>query len=373
MAEEAAVLIAAISGRALAQSARRGGYQPLVVDFFADQDTLEIAKDHIRLTGKLARGIEENDLFNALDMIAARHHPIGIVCGSGFEDRAELLERLTKRWRLFGNGAALVAKVKDPVALSAICTDAAIPFPEFSLEKPTPPVGWLAKRRGGSGGGHIKPAARSVRGAIYYQRSVAGIPISALFISHGANAKVIGFSSQWTLPTVDKPYRYGGAAQPATLPADVAASLTAAVNRLAAAVGLVGLNSVDFLVDNERFWLVDINPRPGATLDIFEFESRQGSLFALHMAACAGKLLPTPHPDGSAKAAAIVYAENDIRSVPSLAWPHWTADRPRSGSTIEAGEPLCTIYARGSDVAAARALADERRKLVLAWTRAGQA
>ena len=373
MAEATTVLIAAISGRALAQSARRGGYQPLVVDFFADQDTLEVTRDYVRLAGKLARGIEENALFNALNMLASRYHPIGIVCGGGFEDRAELLEQLTKRWRLFGNNAALVTKVKDPVALSAICADAAIPFPEFSLKRPIAPGGWLAKRWGGSGGGHIRPAARAVRGAIYYQRRVPGIPISALFISDGANAKVVGFSSQWTLPTVDKPYRYGGAVQPATLPPDVAASLTAAVGRLAAAVALVGLNSVDFLVDNERFWLVDINPRPGATLDIFDFESRQGSLFFLHMAACAGKLLPTPRPDGNAKAAAIVYADSDIRSVPSLAWPHWTADRPRSGSAIKTGDPICTVFGLSSDVAAARALADERRKLVLAWTRAGQA
>ncbi len=372
MAEEAAVLIVAISGRALAQSARRGGYQPLVVDFFGDQDTLEAAKDHICLTGKLARGIEENDLFNALDGLASRHHPLGIVCGSGFEDRAELLDRLTTRWRLFGNSAALVAKVKDPVALSAICADVAIPFPEFSLTKPTVPAGWLAKRRGGSGGGHIKPAAQPARGAIYYQRSVPGIPISALFISDGANAKVIGFSSQWTLPTVDKPFRYGGAAQPAMLLPNVTVSLTAAVSRLAASVALVGLNSVDFLVDDEHFWLLDINPRPGATLDIFEFESRQGSLFSFHMAACSGTLLPTPHPDGSTKAAAIVYAEDDIRSAPVLAWPYWAADRPRSGSTIKAGEPLCTVYAWGSDVAGTKALTDQRRKLVLAWTHAGQ-
>ena len=34
------VLIAAISGRALAASARRGGYVPLVADFFGDADTL---------------------------------------------------------------------------------------------------------------------------------------------------------------------------------------------------------------------------------------------------------------------------------------------------------------------------------------------
>ena len=135
---------------------------------------------------------------------------------------------------------------------------------------------------------------------------------------------------------------------------------------LAASLSLVGLNSADFLVDGESFWLLEINPRPGATLDIFE--PPEGSLFAMHMAACAGKLAAAPHcPDG-AKASAIVYAENDIASVPALDWPDWTADRPVAGSTIKAGEPLCTVYAYGSAAAAARAIADQRREMVLAWT-----
>jgi methenyltetrahydromethanopterin cyclohydrolase len=75
-------------------------------------------------------------------------------------------------------------------------------------------------------------------------------------------------------------------------------------------MSLVGLNSADFLVDGERFWLLEINPRPGATLDIFE--TTDESLFAQHMAACAGKLATASrHPSG-AKAAEIVYAEDDI-------------------------------------------------------------
>lgn len=370
MADGAGVLIAAISGRALAQSARRGGYQPLVADFFGDQDTLQVAKDHVRLTGKLAHGIQENDLFSALDALAARHQPLGIICGSGFEDRTQLLECVAKRWRLFGNSAAVVAKVKDPATLSATCAEIAIPLPELSLAKPPATAHWLAKRAGGSGGGHIKPAAQAPRGAVYYQRKVSGIPTSALFLADGTNATVMGFSTQWILPTADKPYRYGGAAQPATLPPHTAALLTSAVARLAAAASLVGLNSADFLVDGEDFWLVDINPRPSATLDIFE--PPQGSLVSMHMAACIGHLAPVPRYSEGAKAAAIVYAEDDIHSVPALAWPHWSADRPQPGSAIEAGEPLCTVYACGADAAGARALTDERRKLVLAWTRAGR-
>lgn len=365
MVEGNFILIAAISGRALAQSAQRGGYQPLVADFFGDQDTLLTAKDHVRLAGALARGIEQDALLRALDALSARRHPLGIVCGSGFEDRPRLLERIAERWRLFGNSAAVVTKVKDPEALSAICGEAAIAVPEFCLEKPPHTVDWLAKRRGGAGGGHIKPAEKAIRDRIYYQRKVPGIPISALFLADGVSATVLGFSSQWHFPTADKPYRYGGAAQPATLPAHIASLLTAAVQRLSRAAALVGLNSADFIIDDERFWLLEINPRPGATLDIFE--PGQGSLFSLHVAACAGRLPPAPCYPGRARAAAIVYAESDIPSFPALAWPHWTADRPQQGFAIKAGEPLCTVYGCGADATEARRRTEARCRQVLAW------
>jgi len=364
---KATILIAALSGRALAASARRGGYVPLVADFFGDQDTLDVADAHVRIEGELTRGIDETALVCALGKLSEQRRPLGIVCGAGFESRTQILQRLARRWRLFGNGRETVAKAKNPEVLSSICSDLGIPFPESSSSAPSVPADWLAKRRGGAGGSHIQPApqARSVGGEIYYQRKVSGTPVGALFLADGERAIVLGFSAQWSSPTPRRPYRYGGAVRPATLAAGTAESLAAAVHRLAASLSLVGLNSADFLVDGERFWLLEINPRPGATLDIFE--PLAGSLFAMHMAACAGKLVVgSPYPEG-AKASAIVYAEDDIPSVPALDWPDWTADRPVVGSTIKAGQPLCTVYADDSAATAAKAIADQRREMVLAW------
>lgn len=365
---EAAILIAAISGRALAESARRGGYVPLVADFFGDQDTLNVAGAHVRLDGALAHGIEENALVRALERLSEHRRPLGVVCGTGFEGRTQILQRLAERWRVFGNGAAIVAKVKNPTVLFSVCAELAIPFPEWSSVRPRAPAEWLAKRKGGAGGTHVKPAQQSdsADDEIYYQRKISGTPIAALFIADGERAVVLGFSAQWSSPTPRQPYRYGGAVRPATLAPPIAERLSAAVGRLAASLSLVGLNSADFLVDDEGFWLLEINPRPGATLDIFE--PPEDSLFALHMAACSSKLGGRPHyPDG-AQASAIVYADSDIDPVPALDWPDWTADRPAVGSTIKAGQPLCTVYANGSAATAAKAIAGQRREMVLAWT-----
>jgi len=361
-----AVLIAAISGRALAASARRGGYLPLVVDFFGDQDTVAAAHAHVRLCGGLALGFGEHELMEAFEYFAVRHAPIGIVCGTGFEDRPQLLARLAQRWPLFGNGADKVARVKDPEIFAAVCRHCNIAHPRVSLSPPLVRKSWVVKRRGGSGGRHVAAASPGAFGEdVYYQSRVPGTPVSVLLLANGVSAVMLGFSEQWACPTSHQPFRYGGAVRPAGIAPRVADLLAESACRLAAALSLTGLNSADFMVDGDDFWILEINPRPGATLDIFEPDG--GSLFSLHMTACAGDLIDElPRLDG-AKASAILYAEGDVIVPQRFEWPNWSADRPNAGIAIRAREPLCTVHADAPTTAQARALVDERLALVRTW------
>jgi predicted ATP-grasp superfamily ATP-dependent carboligase len=289
------------------------------------------------------------------------------VCGTGFEYRPQMLARLTQRFRLYGNDAETVARVKDPERFAGACRRCGVPFPEISLSPPARD-GFVAKRRGGSGGAHITGASQgAARGDIYYQARVPGEPVSALLLANGVSAIVLGFSAQWASPAAGQPFRYGGAVRPANLPPDVAARLETAACRLAAELSLTGLNSADFIVDGNDFWIVEINPRPGATLDIFE-DSSGASLFALHMAACAGTLVDEALRLEGARASAICYAARDITTPKLFAWPDWAADRPNGGLAIKAGEPLCTVHAGAATAADARALTDERLALVHTWT-----
>ena len=357
------MLIAAASGRALAASARRGGYAPLVVDAFGDQDTLAVAREHAQVD-LLNRPVDDEKLISALEGLARGHDPTGIVCGSGFEDRADLLTRLAARWRMLGNAPEIVARLKDPLGFAAICRAADIPHPETSLTTPSDPSGWLVKRAGGAGGQHVRSAdgGHAAPAGAYYQRRVDGAPFSALLLAHGRDIIVLGFSAQWSAPTPRQPFRYGGAVRPAPLGEDLRQAMTAAIARLVAAVPLVGLNSADFLVDGDRFHLLEINPRPGATFDLFEPEG--SSLFALHVDACGGRLpAQAPRFDRSA-AGAILYARRDIATMPALDWPEWVADRPVAGSRVHAGGPLCSVFAHATTAAQARALVEERSAML---------
>jgi predicted ATP-grasp superfamily ATP-dependent carboligase len=126
---------------------------------------------------------------------------------------------------------------------------------------------------------------------------------------------------------------------------------------------LVGVNSVDFLVSDEAVWLIEINPRPGATLDVFE--SNEEPLFARHVAACDGCLLLSSS-GLEFKAAEIVYAPYNVVVPGGRSWPDWVVDRSPAGTSIAAGDPLCTILASGATVDLARACASERARKIIA-------
>ena len=379
-------LIAAASGRALAASAHGAGYRVAVLDLFSDTDLAALTTACEEVPRGDPDGFDEGALLEAADRLAPkRSAPAwGLVYGSGFEGRPDLLERLAAGRRLFGNGPEALVRAKDPHALFALLDDLAIPHPETRSEPP--PEGerarWLVKRVGGAGGLHVRAAdvpradaprpdvprnGRSSPGGRepsherrhYYQRRIEGRSVSALVVSDGAVVQVLGLSEQWPCPGRPmQPFRFGGAAGPAVLAPALARDLAAAATAVVRRLELVGLNSVDFIVpekDPAGLAAIEVNPRPGATMDIFE-RAGPASLFDLHIRAAAGDLAAPPaggwFPPDAGFASAILYAEDPITIPTALTWPDWTADRPRAGTPIGAGEPVCTILA---EVRASRA------------------
>ncbi|MET7242607.1 ATP-grasp domain-containing protein [Methylobacterium sp. EM32] len=350
----AAVLIAAQSGRALAAAARRAGYRPFVADLFGDEDTRALAAGYRCVPGRLGAGPGGRGVEAALaDLAAEAGHPVGLVLGSGFEGSPGLMRRLAGRYALLGATPEAVAALKDPGRFAALCGRLGIPHPEIALAPVPDPDAWLVKRRGASGGGHIRPAlpGRLPAGS-YLQRRVPGRPRSLNALADGRAVTVLAATEQWAAPGPGRPFRYAGAAGPAPLPAPVREAAERALAALVAATGLRGLVSADLLVEGEAWWLLEINPRPGATLDVLD--RGKVPLFAAHLAAARGRLPEYRLELPGAAATEILYADSEIPAVPALDWPAWTMDRPPAGSRIAAGAPVCTVLAEGADAAAAR-------------------
>ena len=379
-ADGASLLIAAVSGRALAASARRAGFVPLVADFFTDADTRQIAPSCYKLDD-LRRGFRWKSLAPALEAlaVAAPTPVLGVVYGSGFEDRPGLLTKIAERWPLLGNVPSVVERVKSREVFFTELARLSIPHPRTVIDPAAAGSGWLAKRQGGAGGSHVVTShvvtshvaaastarRRSAKGRIYFQEKVEGRPVSAFFAGTGTSARVLGFSEQWAAPTSRAKWRYGGAARPAELSQDLEARLTHTVECVAQCFDLKGLGSADFLVNGEDFYLLEINPRPGATLDIFDSEAEP--LLRIHLEAVLDNRLPTALRNlQEATASAIVYATEPITMSQSMIWPDWTADRPRIGERIDKDRPICTVWARSRTKVEARRLVDERIESILA-------
>ncbi len=373
MAEPATFLLVALSGRALAQAAHRARRRAVVLDLFGDTDTGSHAADCLVVAGDLERGFDAEALVAAAERLAPAG--CGLVYGAGFEDRPALLARLAAGRRLYGNTPKTVARIKDPRAFFALLDRRGIPHPAVAFEAPADPAGWLAKRIGASGGGHVAPAAAD-NAALpdrYYQRRVAGQPIGVSFLADGSRALMLGCSEQWAWPGGDgRSFRFGGAAQPAPIGAAIATALPGLLDAVVGETGLVGLNSLDMMVDGDDFAVIEVNPRPGANLDIFAGIG-PAALFELHLRACAGALPPAPPAAARPAAMAIVYADAAIRVPSGIRWPDWVADRPARDSRIDAGAPLCTVLASAPAAAALGPLIDRRIAEVKSWFRPGAA
>lgn len=344
----ATVLIAALSGRGLAASARRAGYLPLVADAFGDSDTSSLAV-HVRCVDDAVRiGFRTKPVFAALAALeaAAPSPPVGLVLGSGFEDRPRLIAALAHRYKLLGNDARTIAAAKSPTTLPPLLDRVGIRHPDTQLLRPADTSGWLSKRIGGSGGTHIVAAAEAEPSTRrYFQRRLDGEPVSALALGTREGAILVGISRQWTVGTGPRPYRYGGAVGPVELPVAATRSIHDAVQGVSTALRLVGLVAFDFLLVDGTPWLLEVNPRPSATLDVFDDEA--GSLFSAHLAACAGETPPLPAAEG-ARAAAILYADPAPLAVGGVLWPEWAADRPTPGARIPRHRPIATVLAQGA-------------------------
>lgn len=366
-ADGACLLVAAQSGRALAAAARRAGFVPLVADLFADSDTRALSPAAIAVEGALATGFRRDGLVAALDRLAAvaPAPPIGLALGSGFEDRPRLIERLAARYGLLGTAGPGVRAAKDPQSLAAACRQEDIPHPPIA--RTVPEAGdWLIKRIGGSGGVHVRPARRpgTLPRGRYAQAFVPGRSVSLGFLSDGIDIRPIGFAEQWTAPTPARPWRFGGMAGPVRLPETVEAGMIDAARRLARRFGLRGLASLDAVLDGEDWTLVEINPRPGAALDVLD--CGEVPLLAAHIAACRGYLPEMKVVSAMVRGIGIVYATKPIAAVLAAEWPAWVFDRPDSGGSIGAGDPIATVTAEAPDVGAVRALIERRS----AWLRA---
>jgi predicted ATP-grasp superfamily ATP-dependent carboligase len=351
-----------VTGRALAASAARAGHAVVVLDYFADRDTRLLAAACRSVVAGRSLRFDRRRLLEAAQTMAPPGRCAGLVYGSGLEGRPGLLRRLAEGRRLHGNAPAVVAAVRNPRTFFPLLDRLGIRHPEVRLLAPAEPAGWLVKHPGGAGGAQVRHAdGRSAGAGAYFQRLEPGRAMSVLFLADGRRARIIGFNEQWTAPgRPGLPFLYGGAVGGMSLPAAVETDLRGKLDALVDATGIAGLNGVDFLLRGDEWSVLELNPRPTATMELYDPDYPEG-LFDWHLRACGGALPAHPVAARVVRAHAVVHAVAAWQVTPAFAFPAWCRDLPNPGIRFSPGDPVCTVHAEAVDPGRAVTLLRQRQ------------
>lgn len=382
----AGLALVATSARSLVECAHADGYRAIALDVFGDRDTCRLAERWVHIGGG-GLAMAREALLAALADLRARGDVAGWVAGSGFEAQLDLLAEGARALPLIGNRPETVRRVRSPADFAALVDALGIAQPGFSAGCPADPRGWLVKDAHACGGWHVRAAAQASDAGegVYFQRRVAGEAFSCLFLASGDDARVVGFSRQIVRALGGRPYVYRGGVGPVALPAVAAGELDDAALKLTRALGLVGLNGIDFVLDAAgRPWLLELNPRPTAAIQLFG-DAFEGGLMRAHVEACAGRLPAEVSASAPASArvtghATPVSAGGVVRGFETvfarragqvdegradwLAGQAWCRDIPRAGTRHAWGDPVCTVRAQAESVEAVLQQLSERRRSV---------
>ena len=355
------------SARAYTQAAMRRQRPVVAIDGFLDADL--DADEAIRAN-------LEDGQFSAeiLEIVCRRSRPDDLLTyGSGFESNPDLLGHLQSCVRVLGNSPGTIRLCADPMQLSSRLKELGISGPETKTQQPDNPEGWLVKQKGRAGGCHVQPASRSqgTSDSFYWQRQCTGNPYSALFLAGGGVAHVIGVSQLLPSGRTDAPYAWSGAIGSIQVLPEVFEQVQWAVQVLAGDLDLLGLCGIDFIVDpKNEVQLVDLNPRLVATCELYA-DCFTSDYMSAHIDTCLtgnpdGHLISASEQGEGVRGMQVVYAPRPIAGMANWKWPDGAADLPKAGTSIDAGQPLCTVRGHYRDADEARASLQDLSHQVLA-------
>lgn len=334
------VLIFAQSGRFLAQSATQTGHPVWVADCFGDLDTLSVANRWQQLP--ILSDLSDDNILAAFSKLTNGENCI-LICGSGIESCYTVLEKLPDNIQLVGNTAHTIHTVKTPTLFFALLDQLDIAHPDTQFEHPDDVESWLLKSASGLGGNHIHYLSQqSYLIGCYFQRFIKGNSGSALFLTNGKHAQLLSINKQNNTTNEQTPFRLKSIETPWSISNHHQQQLERAIKKVTSATGLVGLNSIDFIISEQNELLVlEINPRPSASAELI---NQNSPLFQHHLDACRGILPCQPIIQAVTKASLHYLYSNDDLIIPSdITWPSECHDLPATDTFIKKGEPICTL------------------------------
>jgi predicted ATP-grasp superfamily ATP-dependent carboligase len=225
---------------------------------------------------------------------------------------------------------------------------------------------------------------RAQRERAVLQRYVPGDAYAAAFVaSGGGGAHFLGVTRQYVGWNSAKPWQYIGSVGPVNLGNDLRRQIHRMGTVISKDFNLRGVFGVDFVLNDGQAWIVEINPRYAASVEVLERAAGMSAI-SIHVPYCGfyrtaagppSKGRPFVAANSQLHGKAIVFAPRTVRISPSFfQWtmeqtstgdPHpWLADLPNEGEEIPEGSPILTVFSSGTTVDECENSLHERASMV---------
>lgn len=353
------ILIIANSARMLAQAAKNSGLKPLVIDLYADLDTQACAIAYQQIPA-----LRSDYLAPALDYFIENYAVTQLVYGSGFEQHPDSLFYLQTRLTLLGNIPEIFKRLQNKIEFFATLDALNIPHPETIFSPPQNKQNWLIKpmqSQGGVGIQRYRNTKLDLNPTVYWQKYQVGTQHSVLFLANGQHHQVIGFNTQWTARLNDnEEFIFAGIINHTELSEACKARIINWLTKLVPVYQLTGLNSLDFIQHNDQSYMLEINPRPSASMQLYEADLLFKHIHAKTIT-LDNQIIPIP---SIYRGYQIIYAKQDIAIPDNYIWEDGTMDIPPAGQMCQTGQPICSIIVRRKQVhTVLQALNSQQHKL----------
>ena len=334
-------IIIANSARMLTELVNKKGYSCLVIDCFGDTDTQSQSVHYVHVESLALSNIKQ-----VITGLLKQYQPAYMIYGSGLERYPETLGYLYQHFTVLNNRLVTVLAVQDKPSFFAILQQLNLPFPETCFTMPSLSTGWLTKPLQGEGGVGIKRYQDVNQTTHYWQKYQIGLPMSVLFIANGSDFKIVGFNKQSVISVGDNEFIF---ASIYTQPDLDIKQIQIYLHKIVSKFMLQGLNSLDFIWHHSQCYILEVNARPSASVQLYS-----DNLLDYHFNSL-DCYQPLPfddfikNHDEPYQAYHIIFAERHVTIPKSVIWQIWVKDRPTSGTLIYTGQPICSIIASGKN------------------------
>ena len=269
---------------------------------------------------------------------------MGILLGSGFAETVS--KDIISDRKNYGNNFETIKKTKSKIFFKELKKQK-INFPRIS-KQPKKNGKWLIKEYQSYGGIKVKlfTTSKYIKKKAYLQKFIHGDLISVQFFVENQNVEILAICDQ-VIKNSKKGLFLIKSLVTKKIRTNLSKKIHSLVKKISKTFSLKGINNLDLILQGEKIFLIEVNPRPGLSTNILN--SNYEDIFKIKSP--KKKIIYNGHHSST-----VIYARKEIKInerkkifLKKFCLSKLFSELPSLGDIIKVDEPICLLHLKSKD------------------------